>query len=319
MAHSRHFSDSLLVIDNPLLLGATIRERTAQRDLSRPVRQASAVWLADFVRYFNRIAEQFPALFDQRWGVPMPSLPLEGVVTTPIGSGGHALVWRTATGSIGGPIMWANHRTLERIIDRISAQAPLPVWLIPVWMLEKYHPLEAAYNWVLRTLHDRLLLVNWLWQPRNTPTTDEEPHPAVAILLESFAYYKAFVDTLPKLVRDKLPFYAQSGFDLVADIHEHSDPDRARIVYAFMPRPGSQVTFHQHVLDETDQHNVTTLLIEGSDGTWSANIDGGQHSVLSLHSAMLYHVLGERATHQAQSWLRSDLKKHLPGFPPGVW
>jgi hypothetical protein len=309
-----------LLAEQPVLLGAVMRERHAQRaELDAPYASIPVgEYFARLAYYFDMFLAQFKALTDLRWGLSKVPGHIQAVVST-ASSTEYLLLWRVAHRNDPNYAVLLNWEEFEPIIGGFTDRHSATTWHIPIRLMNKYHPLEAAYSWTVRALQESLLLTNWTWTPTINPPPRVPQHPAIAALLERFEYYREFVETLPDSVKALLPFYATAGFDLVADIHYPGNLNEATIVYALLPRQGAEMRIDVRFLGTGGQPGETPILAEGEGGRWYATFDGQTILLSKLQSAMVESLISERASFQAQKWLRSDLSEHLPGFPPKGW
>jgi hypothetical protein len=310
---------------NPVLLGAVIRERSAQRATVPSHAITIPEWFETLVEHFNRLANDFEVLHERRWGVAIPHPPLQAIIAPPGPANGYALVWQSRPEGETASILWLPHDTLISAVHGARhaltrERTPVVIWLFPVWLLQKYHPVEVAYLWVLRSILNMLVLVNWLWSPNiHWPAGIERPHWAVTTLMERYAYYREFIEGLPDAIKERLPLYARGDFDLVADVREGADV-QSGVTYAYLPNAGlgAGMSIHQRLIGAGDT-GQTPILVEGENGRWTANLDNRTQEVLHLQAEMLNHLADTRVTHQAQKWIRDDLEKYLPGYPPAEW
>jgi len=178
---------------------------------------------------------------------------------------GYVLIWRTSDSNTD-TVQWITCTELPELAKDTDSGLPHPIWLLPTETVQKYHPLEVSYLWVMRSLFDLLAFVSWEGGLDVTTFGQEvDSHPAIALITNRFLLYHEVAGNLPVEVRDQLPFYADQEYDLGIEVLEYLDPPMVR--YAILPgREPGHVSIVQSIMREADESKL--LFREDENGNW---------------------------------------------------
>ncbi len=314
----RYVVDSILdlLVEHPVLLGQVINER-AERRARKLLSQAELqAYFESLYLLFCEFVRKFPVLLHNS---PWNSLTQNrlSLTVTQLSSRGYVLVWQSSKDSIAS-VTRATDADLHELLQNINTKFPLPMWLLPQDVVQKYHPLEVIYLWVMRSLFDLLEFagleggVDIMTFGQGQPNS----HPAVALIINRFLLYQDLVSELPEEFCEQLPFYAYKEYDLGIEVHEYLDP--AIVRYAVMPahRSGRISVVPSVILEPND---TSLLFTRNEDGSWNFRVGEILRKISSLEEMNLGRLLTESPGFIATNWLQTDLKKYLPGFPPQPW
>lgn len=311
----RHTTDALLdlLVEYPVILGQIVRER-AERRSSVIIDNARMAYFEKFNVYFNRFLKLFPALLsDSPWNSVVEGYVELFVAQSP--ETGYMLTWQASEQS---PcVRWITCEELTTLAKDITSCFPLPIWLLPTEVIQKYHPLEMAYLWSIRSLFDLLLFTGWVGG-LDVMTFGEQikSHPAVALIANRFTGYHDFASGLPLDIREQLPFYAQREFDLAIEVHEYLNPPIVR--YAITPgRKAGNVSVVQTIIQDADPDQC--LFKRNEDGSWYYQLGENIQIVPAIEEVDMIRLLSESSGSVAQKWLRDDLTRHWINFSLGTW
>ncbi len=313
----RSISDPLvdLLSSNLELLARLLRERTASR---KPVPMNEE----DEKQYFARLAEatlslfgRFPSMLrDLPWS-HIPSNTAQALVARS-SSGSFVFAWTGSTGSTD-LIRWTTHEEIYRHSCGTSFQIPPPIWLIPADVMQRYHPIELAYLWLMRALYDLVVFCGWEGGFDSIVTPDPQTnnvHPAVTALLNRYILFRQFAEQMPEEIRNKLPFYANGNFDLAVEISLGSQPPIARYAIA----PSQQPERSAVVVSPLGDANEPVFKQSPSGGIYF-QVGETRHQVDEPIIETIGEVLQKSPGGVAQRWAKGELEKHLIGFPPQPW
>jgi hypothetical protein len=319
--HSKQETDRLvdLLVTNPLLLGQVMRERGETRLHSGNEIKSYQDYFSKFFHFADMMISQFQIL-ELRY---LPENPRDlRVAKLP---GGYALAWHRAKEETG-TITFVNSPKLHALGNPKAEQARHPIFLVPVSILEKYHPLELAYLWVMRSMYDLLEYMGL-----NGKTKSIHVHAVTQQLASRYMWYREFADLLPEDFRAQLPFYAREKFDLGIDIYEDLDPPLVR--YAMLPGQGEDECrvaqsiigkssndtpmFSKRVSNHKEEHGLDRQNDE--DTEWEFDFGGISRLVSDVRDDQIDFMMAQSAAGIAQGWIQKALEEYYTGFPPQPW
>jgi len=313
---ARRETDALvgLLVEHPLLLGRVIRERMEKREQLALSEAQLPTYFERLNQLFQRFMKQFPVfLLDAPW----KSLTEAGLTLLIIPSSvtGLTLAWQSnETGTIS--TQWTNSEQLPRIAENIGSGCPSPVFLLPTEIIQRYHPLEVVYLWIVRSLFDLLVFFSLEGGIDIAAFRQQaDTHPAIALVVNRFVLYRGLADGLPTKLRAHLPFYATQGYDLAVEVLEYLDFPTVR--FAVVPRQESEnISVFASILQKADD---TALFERDEDGNWCFRAGKTVRKVSAVEQVSVGELMKESPGSTAQKWLKADLEPHLPGFPPQPW
>jgi hypothetical protein len=312
----RQQSDRLvdLLAECPLLLGQLIRERAQQR-LEITSDEDPQTYFKRFSYFFVQLIREFPLLLRD---LPGPSLlegPVRLVVAESTGSN-YVLLWQPSSGDADS-VEWVPFAELHELAQAEGWGFPLPVWLLPLDAIRRYHPLELAYLWVVRSLYDLVAFSVWEGGVAAAEfTAHRGGHPAAAHVVNAFGLYRHIASELPGEVRQQLPFNGYEDADLAIEVHCYREPLIVRFALAPAREQGESAVVVS-VLDEPAE--AKSLLSRGADGTWALHVEGTERQLAGVQEIGIEQLAIQPSGQAAQRWLEEDLGRCLPRFPPEAW
>jgi hypothetical protein len=302
-----------LAVEDPVFVGYLVRERADQRKSSELVDVPQ--YLEQFSQFHTKLITQFPVLLvDPPWSHIAGNRARLCVGRS--SESGLALLWQERRRDLA-PILWLTCEELCKTATEMEWGFPLPIWLLPLRSVQEYHPLELAYLWIMRSLHDLVAFVSIEGGIDLVKLqASGESHCAVALVTNRFLAYQHFVDGLPEEIVDQLPLYAKQGFDLGIEVHDYGTLRFARYAVAPGHNPG-KISIVQSILKEA---NDELLLFRQDDGgVWTFRVGETTRKVTTVEQVSLGELMTTRPEQIAQQWLRDDLERLLLCFPPEVW
>jgi len=313
---ARRETDALvdLLVEHPLLLGRVVRERRERREQIALSEAQLQTYFEQLNQLFQRFMKQFPVFLRD---APWESLTEAGLTLLVIPSSvtGFTLAWQSSeTGTIS--TQWTNSEQLQTIAENVGDGLPWPVFLLPMEILQRYHPLEVVYLWIVRSLFDLLVFVSLEGGIDTTILGRQtDSHPAIALVVNRFVLYRALANGLPTELRAHLPFYATQGYDLAVEVLDYLDFPTVR--FAVVPSQESEnISVFASILQKT---NDTALFERDEDGNWCFQAARTVRIVSAVEQVSAGELMKEPPGFTAQKWLKADLESHLPGFPPQPW
>jgi len=304
-----------LLIEHPLLLGQVMRERAERRDGITLSKAELQKYFKRMNRFFHEFVRQFPIFLKNPPWKSLTEKRLKLVVAQSSATG-YVLTWQSSENDID-TIRWTTCTELCQLVENTDSAFPLPLWLLPTEIIQKYHSLEVVYLWVVRSLFDLLVFAGWKGGLDVSDFGQQvDSHPAIALIANRFLLCQEFASGLPREIRDQLPFYCNKEYDLAIEVHEFLTPPIVR--YAVVPghEPG-HVSIVQSILKEPD--DASLLFRRDEDGYWHFQVDKIARKVSSVEQVIIGQLMTESPGSWAQRRLRAELQECLPGFPPGAW
>jgi hypothetical protein len=301
-----------LLADHPLLLGRVIIEQADQRGEVVLNVQERISYIENFSYFFRTFVKHFPSLL---WGQPWKLL-LEDRLKVRISQNdsGYILEWQPMERDKT-QIDWAiNDKQVHKGNEHTF---PSPIWIIPLNVIHKYHPLELAYLWIMGMLYEVLAFGGWRGGIDVTKTTgDGKVHLGVALVTNRFLLYNEFAKGLPQSVQDQLPFYGSREYDIGIEVDERIRPPTVQ--FAVMTgKHQEQITLTQSILRE-DSDDLP-LFFENEDGDWVFKTDDTVREISTVDQISLSELLVQPPGVFTTRMLLTDLERILPGFPPQLW
>ncbi len=307
-------TDSLveLLRNHPILLGQVLRERAEKRHPQARNGEQERECFSRFFDYFSALASQFSLLLQ---GKPWSGLPHDHLgLTVTRTNAGYVLIWHLVDDFP--PVRWTSTQDLVELAGRAGSAVPLPIWTLPIAIAQKYHPLELAYIWVLRSIYELLHHVGWQGGLMVAEVArDKGVDPAVSLLLNRFMRFHDLCTELPMELRQGLPFYATQSFDLAIEVHKYLDPSIVR--FAVVPgHDPAAICVSPTVLNNASDQGVFEKVGPNS---WQFKGKEAVQEASSLEEIELTQLQHMSPGQVAEGWLKKHLEESLYGYPPEAW
>lgn len=304
------------LVENPVLLGKLIQERAVRRASIQRDKAQIKVYFDAFARAYFTLAKRFPSVLkmspwreiseDKARLAVYRSTDAGYTVICSIGEANSELV------------EWIDDERLQVLSREFASTLPLPMWLLPASVVERYLPSELAYLWVVRSLFDLIEFFGWFSESHYaTSQADSQsyPHPAVKSIIERYMLLQQIVDGLPEDLRAELPYYAQREFDLFIEVDETHTPPSVRHV----ARPGGESGKIRVVANVHKEVDTDPPMLIRDDMSWTVNYANTIESIVGVEEDALPEVWAGSPDRWVKRLLKDHLQSLLPGFPPHSW
>ncbi len=314
---ARQDSDRLLdlLAEKPGLLGRVIRER-AQRREERSPQLSTKKYFEEFYSFYVSLYKHFKliSLSPTSEDAAQEEIALKICETS---NAGFAFKWCPSQGQ-GIPVQYTTIEELFNSGAGPSRPIPYPICLLPNDVIERYHPIELAYLWILRSLFDLLVFMGWEGGIDVAQFAGKrETHPAVAMITNRYIAFQEMAARLPENISQRLPFFATAPFHLIIDMSEAEKPPTVRfVVIPSENEDGNQVTQSIWPVGASDRISVFE---KDAEGACTARVGNDILSIPSFEEETLGEVMGTSPSQYARDWVYEELRVNFPGFPPEDW
>lgn len=299
------------------LLGQVIRERTEKRMTAAVSNVDLQAYFERFFDFYRRFTQGFRYLLrHEPWSKISDNLLRLSIVEK---ADGCTLVWSASEEKITG-VEWPNVEQLPTLIGSAGISAPHTVWLIPKSIIARYHPLELVYLCSMRSLFNLLAATGWQGGLDVVAIArDKDLHYAISLVNNRFWLYYGIASEFPDEITSQLPFYAKRAYDLAVEVHEYGSEPFARVAVA-----------PSHELDAV---HITPLVLQQAEDPsvfedkgngvyqFRSKGDGPEaiKEITSYEDVPLRELNDKSPGAVVEDWLREDMEKYLPGYPPEPW